>query len=352
MFQNRIVTAASIVMLVFVVLAACKIAEAVIEPAVFGLFVVILAWPLQNMLQKRLGKAAALSLTVVCASAIVLALVSIVMWSAGEVAHWLRQNLDLIQDSLFSVSAWLERHDISLFALLAEQFSGPALIPRLQAFALRANSILAFSLIVIVYVILGLAEADYFLARISALRNRETSVKLLACGANIQKKFRSYIYVRTVASVATGLATWALARYVGLELALAWGVLAFALNYLPYLGSFITVVSLPIFALVQFGTIGAPLMVLLGLMAINFIIGSLLEPAFSGAALSISPPVVLFAIILWTFLWGPVGAFLGIPLAIAILSAFEQFEPSRWIAALLSSGPPEAVPVYQNEDRV
>ncbi len=346
--SNRISTAASVAIIIFAVLAACNVAEAVIEPAVFGLFVVVLAWPFQKALQARLGKAAAVTLTVAGASAVVLTLVSLVAWSAGEVIQWLRQNVDLIQDSFSLLTSWLERHDISLPGLLSDQFSGPALIPRLQAVAVRANSVLAFSLIVIVYVILGLAEADDFVQRIAALPNRETSRRLLESGANIKKKFRSYIFVRSVASLATGLATWGLARLVGLELAAAWGVLTFALNYLPYLGTFVIVVVPPIFAFIQFGSVGAPLALFLGLTLVNFIIGSLLEPIFSGATLSIAPPVVLFTIILWTYLWGPVGAFLGVPLAIALLSVLEQFESSQWAAALLSGGPPRAAPARED----
>jgi predicted PurR-regulated permease PerM len=321
----------------------------VIEPAVFGVFVVVLAWPFQRTLQKRIGKAAALALTVAGASAVVLSLVSVIVWSASAVAQWLRENVDLIQGSFSVLTSFLEDHDISLLALLSDQFAGPALIPRLQAVALRANAVLAFSLIVVVYVILGLAEADLFVQRIAALPNRETSRKLLASGETIKRKFRSYMFVRSVASVATGLATWGLAHVIGVELAAAWGVLTFALNYLPYIGTLVIVVVPPIFAFIQFGAIGAPAAFFLGLMVANFVIGSLLEPTFSGATLSIAPPLVLFTIILWTYIWGAAGAFLGVPLAIALISVLEQFELSKGLAALLSGGPPRAVPAQEAE---
>jgi predicted PurR-regulated permease PerM len=71
---------------------------------------------------------------------------------------------------------------------------------------------------------------------------------------------------------------------------------------------------------------------------IQFIIGSYLEPVFSGSALSISPPIVLFSIVLWTFLWGALGAFLGVPLSIAALTICEQFPSTRWVAEILSGG--------------
>ena len=115
-------------------------------------------------------------------------------------------------------------------------------------------------------------------------------------------------------------------------------MLAFALNYLPYIGSFIVSGLLPLFAVVQFGSVETALTVLLGVLFIQAVIGSYLEPLFSGSALSISPPLVLFSVILWTYLWGALGAFLGVPLAIAALTLFEGFPSTLWIADILSGG--------------
>jgi AI-2 transport protein TqsA len=338
MEKDRTVVAALTIIVTFVLLAACKIGQPVIEPAVFAVFIIVIAWPMQKALEPALGKGVALSLTVLFTCSIVLALVALIVWSGGAVAYWVRQNLDRVQDSLFASTSWLEEHDISIFTLLSERFDSAALVEILRTVAVRANTVLAFALIVLVYVILGLAEADSFRSRIASLGNRETSERLLSGGRKISEKFRAYVFVRTIASIATGLAVWILTRQMGVELAAAWGVLAFALNYLPYIGSFFIVTLPPAFAFVQMGSWGAPLTVLLGLIAINFVIGSLLEPTFSGATLSISPPVVLFAIILWTFIWGALGAFLGVPLAIAALTLSEEFPSTRWVSELLSGG--------------
>jgi AI-2 transport protein TqsA len=174
--------------------------------------------------------------------------------------------------------------------------------------------------------------------RIAALKNRDASQRLIAPGRMIGTKFRTYMLVRTLASLATGFAVWGFARFMGLELAGACGVLAFALNYLPYIGSFIVSGLLPLFAVVQFGSVETALTVLLGVLFTQAVIGSYLEPLFSGSALSISPPLVLFSIILWTYLWGALGAFLGVPLAIAALTLIEEFPSTLWITDILSGG--------------
>jgi AI-2 transport protein TqsA len=342
MGESRVTDVTSVIVATIVVLAACKIGQAVLEPAVFAIFIIEIAWPMQKALQARLGKAAAMALTVLVTASVVLALFSIIVWGGRGLADWVSQNMDRIQETLVSSTAWLEDHDIFVLALISDHFSPAALVRIFQTVAVRVNTIFAFALVVLVFVILGLGEAEAFQSRIASLENRETSRRLLASGKRIGEKFRTYIFVRTIASVATGLAVWGFTRFMGVELSGAWGVLAFALNYLPYIGSFIITVLPPLFAFVQFGGPETPMLLLLGIMVIQFVIGSYLEPLFSGSALSISPPLVLFAIVLWTFLWGALGAFLGVPLVIAALTICEQFPSTRWVANILSGGRPTA----------
>jgi AI-2 transport protein TqsA len=74
----------------------------------------------------------------------------------------------------------------------------------------------------------------------------------------------------------------------------------------------------------------------LGLSVIQFAIGSYIEPRLAGATLAISPFMVLFAVFFWSFLWGIPGAFIGVPVTIAILTICEQYAASRWVPTLLS----------------
>jgi len=83
-----------------------------------------------------------------------------------------------------------------------------------------------------------------------------------------------------------------------------------------------------------------------GLNIIQFVIGSYIEPRVSGRTLAISPFVVLFSVFLWTYLWGLFGAFIGVPVMIAILSYCAQHPSSRWVAELL--GAPEQEPAKRH----
>ena len=96
---------------------------------------------------------------------------------------------------------------------------------------------------------MGLAETKGFQEKIASLENEDTSRRLLQAARQIGQKFRKYMVVRTVASIATGFAVWGFAHVVGLELAAALGVLSFALNYLPYVGALAAIVFPTLFAL-------------------------------------------------------------------------------------------------------
>ena len=113
--------------------------------------------------------------------------------------------------------------------------------------------------------------------------------------------------VRTQMSILTGALVWGFAMLSGLPLAQEWGVIAFTLNYIPFIGPFIATLFPTLLSMVQFETWQAVIVVFACLNVIQFVVGSYIEPRLSGSALAMSPFVVLFSIFLWTFLWGLPG---------------------------------------------
>jgi len=190
--------------------------------------------------------------------------------------------------------------------------------------------------ITFVFTALGLLEVEIARKNIETLNNKEAARAILQASTQIADKFQRYMLVRSAMSVLTGLVVWAFALVAGLELATAWGVIAFVLNYIPFIGPLIATVFPTVFALLQFGSWQLAVIVFVGLNVIQFLIGSYLEPRIAGAALSLSPFLVLFAVFFWAFLWGIPGAFIGVPIVIAALALCQQRESTRWIAALLS----------------
>jgi AI-2 transport protein TqsA len=205
-----------------------------------------------------------------------------------------------------------------------------------QQFAARLNSLVGFALLVFAFTILGLLEIQQVGARVKKLEDQDSNLHLSEAAEQIAKLFRKYIFIRSLASVLTGFVTFCFALLVGLELALAWGTIFFVLNYIPFLGPLVAVVLATLFAAAQFETLPMALVVLAGLSAIQFSIGSYIEPRLAGATLAISPFLVLFAVFFWSLLWGIPGAFIGVPMMIALITICEQYASSRWLATLLS----------------
>jgi AI-2 transport protein TqsA len=235
---------------------------------------------------------------------------------------------------------WLEDRGISVAGLWSEHFNVGWLVQWAGQITGRVNTTLSFWLIALLYVILGLMEVDDLHWRAKTFLRPETSRILLKGSAATAVKLRKYMEVRTLMSVATGVLVGAFAWIAGLPFALEWGVIAFALNYIPFIGPFVATLFPTLLAMTQFASWEAVVGVFVCLNIIQFVVGSYIEPRVSGAVLAMSPSVVLLAVFLWTYLWGLFGAFIGVPIAIAVVTFCSYHPSSRWIADLLG-GPME-----------
>jgi predicted PurR-regulated permease PerM len=92
-----------------------------------------------------------------------------------------------------------------------------------------------------------------------------------------------------------------------------------------------------LFALVQFPTVVPALVILGGIQAVAFVVGNLVLPKMQADSQNIDPAASLLAIGVWTIVWGVPGAFLAIPLTLALMYALAQYKSVAWIAILISS---------------
>jgi predicted PurR-regulated permease PerM len=147
---------------------------------------------------------------------------------------------------------------------------------------------------------------------------------------------RTYFVVATifggiVAVIDTG-ALWLL----GIPAAVVWGVLAFVTNFVPNIGFIIGLVPPAILGLLQGGWALA-LAVIVIYCAVNFVIQSVLQPKFQGEALGLTTTLTFLALAFWTFVLGPLGAILALPMTMLIKAVFVDVDPhTRWLGPLLS----------------
>jgi predicted PurR-regulated permease PerM len=325
----------------FLVIAALYLADVVFEPVAFALFAISIVWPLQRALQTRMPRGLALIGTLLVTLVTVITLASMVAWGGGQIAEWLSLNFDRLHSLYVAGTKWLEERDIFVAAMVTERFDIVWLLRVFQEIATRVRSLIGFSLLVFIFIAMGLLDVEAFTKNLQFLGNRTQGERLMAAGAKIGKKLRRYMLVRTLASTLTGVLVWSLSLVVGLELAAAWGIISFALNYIPFIGPLIATILPALFAFIQTGSWEMPAIVLTALTLIQFLIGSYLEPLFTAKTLAISSFVVVFAVFFWGFIWGLPGTFIGVPIVIACLTICEQFPSSRWIAALLSGQAPD-----------
>ena len=317
-----------------VVVAAITYANMVFAPLALALFVISLVWPTQYWLQARMPRLLALAITLLGTLAIGVAFASLVVWGFGRVARSLVIDAARYQAIYESLVAWLDGHGVSIAGLWAEYFNVGWVVRTTQLVTGRVNTTLSFWLIASVYLMLGLLEIDEVRHKIEALDNRELARVLLGGSAVTAARFRKYMLVRTQMSLLTGSFVGAFVWVAGLQFAVEWAVIAFSLNYIPFIGPFIATLFPTLLAMTQFDSWQEVLTLFVCLNIIQFVIGSYIEPRISGNMLSISPSLVLFATLLWTFLWGLFGTFIGVPIAIAVLSFCSQHPSSRWISEL------------------
>ncbi len=311
------------------------VASSIFGPLAFSLFIIALVWPVQAALQKFLPKPVALLITLAATGLVILVLGSAVVWGLTRLGQWLIANVGRLEAVYLSWGHWLEGHGIALAGPLTERFDMNWLLGVVRNATQRLNSSAGFGFLVFIFVMLGLLEVDDFNARLRDPGVQPLGAKIARANAEIGRKLRRFMLVRSFASVLTGLLIWAFALLAGLELAAAWGAIGFALNYIPFLGSFIASLFPTLFAMAQFESWQMALAIFLGLNIIQFLTGNYIEPRLTGRTLAISPFAVVFSVFFWSFIWGLPGAFIGVPILIAFAVYCAQDPSSKWLATLL-----------------
>ena len=315
-------------------LAGLWAARAVITPVAFALFIIAIVWPLQRRLQAVLPQVIAVLVT---AGVVLLAIGGggwLVVWGFGGIAQWVIANAARLQGLYMHAADLLEQRGLYAAELFAEQVNVLWLVQVLRAIGGSLQDVLTFFVVTFVFVILGLLEVEPLGRRLRRIGNAAA----VDTAAAIAVRLQTYMLVRFGMSVLTGLAFWAFTVVDGLELQREWGVIAFVLNFIPFIGSFVATLLPTLFAAAQFESIYAALVVFIGLNLLQFVIGSYIEPRVAGTAVSVSPFMVLFAVFFWGMLWGIAGAFIGVPILITLATLCARHPASRPIAVLLSAG--------------
>jgi predicted PurR-regulated permease PerM len=187
--------------------------------------------------------------------------------------------------------------------------------------------------LVLILMIFILSEAHGTTSRALAARQAggPDLTRLLSSASEIQK----YLGMKTIISAMAGLLAGIWCWIFDLEYPVLWGLLAFALHFIPAVGALVAGVLPCLVALVKHGP-GDAAAIAVGFAAINFMIGNFVEPTLMGRRFGVSSLVVVLSVWFWSWMWGAVGAFLAVPLTIMIKVALEHSTEFRWISVAMS----------------
>ncbi|MCC7348467.1 MAG: AI-2E family transporter [Variibacter sp.] len=233
-------------------------------------------------------------------------------WLDGPLAVWreVKASMGGSQDAAQSFGI-----ETSLPALL--QGAVQILTPAISEFLVFFGTLLFF-----------LVGSDTLRRRlITAFSTRGARLRVMRIWNEVETDLTAYVSTVTVINLALGAVTAGMCFLLGLPNPLTLGVLAFALNYVPYIGPAIVVMILFGVGLLSLPSLGAAVLAPALFVAMTTVEGHFITPNVIGRRLTLSPFLVFLALAFWTWLWGPLGAFLATPLLIVSLAVMSNLFP-------------------------
>ena len=266
---------------------------------------------------------------------LVLAVVSVLILLATPISYWLGRATELgalLREKLQILSrplALIEEAGRTLStigagepgALKVETAPANVMTTALSVLTPAVGGLLLFVVALPFYLIY---QERMRTALVSLFRTRTARLEALRTLKSIDESMTTYFSTYTLVNVCVGFATFALAWLVGLPNPLLWGILAAVLNYVPYLGPAVVTATLAMAGLLTFPSLAEAAVAPLVYIAIGIVEGQCLTPYLMGRRLEINPFAVFLAIAFCTWLWGPVGAFLAVPLLMAATVSIEH----------------------------
>ncbi|MGH6664093.1 MAG: AI-2E family transporter [Pseudolabrys sp.] len=177
------------------------------------------------------------------------------------------------------------------------------------------------------FMLLGRSRARHLM--VVFFHGRETRLRTLRIVNDVERNLAGYLSVITVINLAIGVAAGVIAWLSWLPSPPAWAVLGFLLNYVSYLGAIAIELAMFMVGLVTFPTLTHALLAPLLYAGIATLEGHFITPSIIGRRLTLNPLTVFLSLVFWAWLWGPIGAFLAVPILIVMLVAASHLFPNE-----------------------
>jgi predicted PurR-regulated permease PerM len=309
------------------------VSQPVLVPVLLAWVIATILLPIVQFMQDR---SVPRVLTAILLTVTLLALISsVLLLLAAPASSWLGRATELrliLQEKLQMMSqplAYLDevRKALSSLtssdpgALKVEQPSGNVVTATVGVVMPAAGQVFLFVGALLFYLIYQERIRTTVVMLFGGHDARLNALRTLRC---IDDNMTTYFATFTIVNLMLGALTFGLAHLIGLPNPLLWGVLACVLNYIPYLGPAIVAGTLAVVGLVTFSSLSQAAVAPLVYLAMEFLEGQFLTPYLMGRRLELNPFAVFLAIAFCMWLWGPVGAFLAVPLLMAATVSIEK----------------------------
>ena len=330
-----------------IIIAGLMQAISIVNPLLMGLFIsIICAQPILWLQKKKVPQTLAVFIVIFLIVVIFIGFSELIGASLSSFS----QNIEVYEANLNEMGASLleltKSYGFNLSLDKVPNMFDVSKVMNLTAGVLgQLGSFMGNALTIFFLAVFLLLELDTLSIKSKVVfKESKTSTYLFS----IFESIRHYLSIKTVTSLLTGFLIWVGLKLIGLDYAIIWGLIGFLFNYIPNIGSIIAAIPAVLFALIQLG-LGGVLWTGVIFVAVNMIVGNIVEPKMMGKGLGLSTYIVFVSLLVWGFILGTVGMFLSVPLTMAIKIMLEQNAKTEWIAILLGSGE-EAKAIMESEN--
>jgi len=319
-----------------IIVAGMKAASSLVVLLLLSIFIVVLVGPMFLAMQRRgISSWAAMLVLVVGLTVVVSVGVHALRISLEDIARQLPRYQENLQQQVGAVLVWLEGHGVEMPEQGIRQTIAEKSTVRMIGDGITAvTHVLGRAFVVLLIAIFILLEAAILPKKLRSLPGlaEESFERLTLVIDNVRK----YMGMKTVMSVLTGGLVGGFAWVCGVDNPVLLGVLAFAMNFIPNIGSILAAAPGILLAFIEFG-LGRAIVVAVGYLVINVGVSNGIEPRYMGRGLGLSPMVIVITLIFWAWVLGPLGMLLAVPLTMALKVALESLPETRGLALLMGS---------------
>ena len=196
------------------------------------------------------------------------------------------------------------------------------------------SNTISMTLMTAFFIILWLSGSINFqkLLNVTILKRKYSSIKVFM---KIEKDIIKFIKVKFILSFFTGVGFSLACLFFDVSFPIFWGLLAFLINFIQMIGSVVSVVLLSLFAFVELDPTGILLFFIFTIIAVQVVMGGILEPVFMGKSFSVNIITILVMLMFWGYIWGIPGLIMAIPITVFIKIILDQFPKTKAITSLI-----------------